>query len=529
MEGASGSGNFSCLESVVNQWVLEYFFHLSTEAFKSGRHKDFAEIRDILAVLIQRPFVCMEKNTYILRIMQCLSRIEEGEDPDCTFEEDKIETPLESAVGVLDLMNSEMSLDKDVLKSNKQMLKEAAVVACLKKQQFSKASKILKKYVPYHSGTKQLRRDLLCIIQEKNLSHPLVANFSLSAIKQKMYEMFEKHIDNTPSFLLTVAQKDHMHLNTESKEPQTPNMQLKKRMENASVQNKTPRKETPSTSKTVTPSTSKTVTPSTSKTVTPSTSKTVTPSTSKTVTPRSHHKHATTPPKTVVSQADCGPTYSLSAVRSKFKSLYQDENPDVKFQTLCETDLCRQTTPLQTPSPKIHKNKRPRSPSPKEETLVSKLVRRRRCTVTVNQLVMERDSQPESESEEQSASTVTSSPQNHASSSARRLFTSPGVPKKRMVTRNPILNRVNVSEQDDWSDEEQLFQGKRSRTSKSDDSPTGVRKQKWTIEETEWIKCGVKKYGEGSWAKIQKSYDFQNRTAVMIKDRWRTMKKLSLV
>ncbi|XP_075045204.1 telomeric repeat-binding factor 2 isoform X2 [Mixophyes fleayi] len=396
MEGASGSGNFSCLESVVNQWVLEYFFHLSTEAFKSGRHKDFAEIRDILAVLIQRPFVCMEKNTYILRIMQCLSRIEEGEDPDCTFEEDKIETPLESAVGVLDLMNSEMSLDKDVLKSNKQMLKEAAVVACLKKQQFSKASKILKKYVPYHSGTKQLRRDLLCIIQEKNLSHPLVANFSLSAIKQKMYEMFEKHIDNTPSFLLTVAQKDHMHLNTESKEPQTPNMQLKKRMENASVQNKTPRKETPSTSKTVTPSTSKTVTPSTSKTVTPSTSKTVTPSTSKTVTPRSHHKHATTPPKTV-------------------------------------------------------------------------------------------------------------------------------------VTRNPILNRVNVSEQDDWSDEEQLFQGKRSRTSKSDDSPTGVRKQKWTIEETEWIKCGVKKYGEGSWAKIQKSYDFQNRTAVMIKDRWRTMKKLSLV
>ncbi|NXS13622.1 TERF2 factor, partial [Neodrepanis coruscans] len=52
---------------------------------------------------------------------------------------------------------------------------------------------------------------------------------------------------------------------------------------------------------------------------------------------------------------------------------------------------------------------------------------------------------------------------------------------------------------------------------------------KWTIEESEWIKEGVKKYGEGRWKSICQKYPFQNRTSVMIKDRWRTMKKLGLL
>nr|1W0U_A Chain A, TELOMERIC REPEAT BINDING FACTOR 2 [Homo sapiens]1W0U_B Chain B, TELOMERIC REPEAT BINDING FACTOR 2 [Homo sapiens] len=54
------------------------------------------------------------------------------------------------------------------------------------------------------------------------------------------------------------------------------------------------------------------------------------------------------------------------------------------------------------------------------------------------------------------------------------------------------------------------------------------KKQKWTVEESEWVKAGVQKYGEGNWAAISKNYPFVNRTAVMIKDRWRTMKRLGM-
>ncbi|KAI4904629.1 hypothetical protein NFI96_014612 [Prochilodus magdalenae] len=53
--------------------------------------------------------------------------------------------------------------------------------------------------------------------------------------------------------------------------------------------------------------------------------------------------------------------------------------------------------------------------------------------------------------------------------------------------------------------------------------------QKWTDEESDWVKQGVDRFGEGRWEKIKSSFPFIGRTAVNIKDRWRTMKKLKMV
>ncbi|NXD81868.1 TERF1 factor, partial [Halcyon senegalensis] len=56
-----------------------------------------------------------------------------------------------------------------------------------------------------------------------------------------------------------------------------------------------------------------------------------------------------------------------------------------------------------------------------------------------------------------------------------------------------------------------------------DASACGRRRQRWTHKEDLELKSGIREFGVGNWAKILVHGDFNNRTSVMLKDRWRTL------
>ncbi|NWH23600.1 TERF1 factor, partial [Grus americana] len=55
---------------------------------------------------------------------------------------------------------------------------------------------------------------------------------------------------------------------------------------------------------------------------------------------------------------------------------------------------------------------------------------------------------------------------------------------------------------------------------------SGRRRQRWTSKEDLELKSGIREFGVGNWAKILVHGDFNNRTSVMLKDRWRTLCRL---
>jgi hypothetical protein len=60
-----------------------------------------------------------------------------------------------------------------------------------------------------------------------------------------------------------------------------------------------------------------------------------------------------------------------------------------------------------------------------------------------------------------------------------------------------------------------------------DDQGRVIRRLRWTEEEKQCVKEGVKKFGIGRWSHMKKEYGeiLRNRTGVQIKDAWRTMTK----
>ncbi|XP_063510553.1 telomeric repeat-binding factor 2 isoform X3 [Pongo pygmaeus] len=403
------------LEEAVNRWVLKFYFHEALRAFRGSRYGDFRQIRDIMQALLVRPLGKEHTVSRLLRVMQCLSRIEEGENLDCSFDMEAELTPLESAINVLEMIKTEFTLTEAVVESSRKLVKEAAVIICIKNKEFEKASKILKKH---------MSKDPTTQMAKKALRSESAASSTGKEDKQPAPGPVEKP-------------------------PREPARQLRN------------------------------------------------------------------PPTTI----------GMMTLKAAFKTLSGAQDSEAAFAKLDQKDLVLPTQAL--PASPALKNKRPRkdeneSSAPADGEGGSELQPKNK-RMTISRLVLEEDSQ----------STEPSSGLNSSQEAA------PAPPSKPTVLNQPLPGEKNpkvpkgkwnssngVEEKETWVEEDELFQ---VQAAPDEDNTTNItKKQKWTVEESEWVKAGVQKYGEGNWAAISKNYPFVNRTAVMIKDRWRTMKRLGM-
>ncbi|XP_075795900.1 telomeric repeat-binding factor 2 isoform X2 [Pelodiscus sinensis] len=550
-------------EEAVNRWVLQFYFHQAVGAYRAGRNRDFREFREVMQALLLRPLTKDSTVSRLLRIMQFLSRIEEGENLDCTFDKESELTPLESAIGVLELINREFPVSAVTMESVRKMVKEA-----------------------------KLRTELLSIIREKNLSHTMIRNFSYKAFQQSAFQFLETYLEDSEPFLLTMAKKtlnsectdDPKQLATTPEPVEVAKQPAATALEPAEVAKqpaatapepaevaKQPAATAPEPAE-VAKQPAATVPEPAEVAKQPAATAPEPAEVAKqpaatapepaevakqpAATAPEHAEVAKQPAATAPEHAEVAKqpvavasdnmemlsknserlplgsvtSYGISALREAFKTLSDSQDSDAAFTKLDETDF---SFPKQLSPSVSHRLKRQRD----EETLpletsgtsdIPKPLPKSKRLLTISRLVMEQDSQSSELNE-----IPDSSQEPVVSSASRPLVQKPYVPLPSSSSPKPQKARLNTSngqeEKDTWSDEDELFLDKGSPGRNSHTSSVfGSKKQRWTVQESEWIKEGVKKFGEGNWKIICQKFPFENRTSVMIKDRWRTMKKLGL-
>ncbi|XP_069724872.1 telomeric repeat-binding factor 2 isoform X2 [Phaenicophaeus curvirostris] len=504
-------------EAAVNGFVLHFYFHQAVSAYRAGRNRDFRQLRDVMQALLMRPLEKEPAVSQMLRIMQFLSRVEEGENLDCTFDKESELTPLESAIGILELIQKEFDVPEKAMETVQKMLKEAAVIVCIKSKEFDKASKIVKRQMGKDLRVQKKRNELLAIIREKNLSHPTVKNFSYKNFQQSMFQFLKSYVDESEPLLQTIVKKtfssehdkDPKYLSVTSESANGPNGQAAVLELSGLIEGPAEAPEPDEAAEDLegTPNTP---------------ARADDPTAASELMEGARDSAAGAEPMEGETDPAATPEHIMAMVNNLEDALEPMEvskEPAAAASKLPAVP-CRDAE--RTKRRKEEMNQDSEISDPPE------ISRKGKRLLTISKLVMERDSQcsESSDSPDSSQEPVVSS----ASRPAQKLHDQPVSTESTKSSRGRWNSSYGREEKDYWSEEDELFADAASLASNSHNSTVfGSKKQKWTVQESQWIKDGVKKFGEGRWKAICQKYPFQNRTPVMIKDRWRTMKKLGIL
>ncbi|XP_051544679.1 telomeric repeat binding factor a isoform X4 [Myxocyprinus asiaticus] len=554
-------------EQIVNRWALDFYVFKAFNAFRNGDYTAFTEFTDIIESLAVRPVDGNKEVIVKLRFMQFLSLVNNGDKLGITL-------TLESALNVLESLCRDMSVPQKHHEHLHNSITEMLIKVCIKSGEFERAEEMLNKH--FHRGVDftAKRKLFVNLIRKRCCSHSVLQLSSYTEFKQDMLDFIERIYSVPQPFLSTMLQRsgglcvvrsrDELYSTppeqtSPSKSTQhgsecspsgpvqvsmqqlrlvystlseqfgvsVPFCQLQQEVESEALQenrrvsspelhlslSETPREQSErlDVGEVMKQDGEHSSTPSRYADMTIS---------RLVLEEDSQHSDDDIIPQEEESQVNNvshdtpAPLMQTDRIGSDGASVSEPQTGDSSPASVCrkhirrrivsesESDLSEQLPEVQSSTPAYH-TRDPSSPPPVSRTITDKQHQ--------NRIVSESES-------EQHAQVQSSTPAHHmhdpSPASISRAHT---VKQRKKRARWQDVSGTHV----DWSDEESLFIAAPSKERQT--------RRKWTVEESDWLKKGVALYGEGKWGKIHSAFPFKGRTAVNLKDRWRTMKNQNVV
>ncbi|XP_051974202.1 telomeric repeat binding factor a isoform X5 [Xyrauchen texanus] len=563
-------------EQIVNRWAFDFYVFKAFSAFRNGNYAAFTEFTDIIESLVVRPVDGNKEVIVKLRFMQFLSLVNNGDKLGITL-------TLESALNVLESICRDMSVPQKHHEHLHNSITEMLIKVCIKSGEFERAEEMLNKH--FHRGMDftAKRKLYVNLIRKRCCSHSVLQLSSYTEFKQDMLDFIERLYSVPQPFLSTMLQHSGGLCVVRSRDEvySTPPEQTspsKSTQHGSECSPSGPVQVSMLQLRLVYSTLSEQFGVSVPFCQLQQEVESEALEENRRVSNPELHLSLSETPREQSERLDVGEVMKQDGERSSTSSRYTGSTPsryagmtisrlvleedsqhsddDITPQEESQVNMLHDTPAALTQTARIGSDgasvSEPQTDDSSPASVCRKHIRRRRIVSESesdlsDQLPEVQSSTPARHTRDPSppppvSCTITDKHQNRIASESEREQHSQvqsSTPARHMHDPSPAsISRTRTDKQhkkrarwqevsgthEDWSDEESLFSVPPAPSSKERQT-----RRKWSVEESDWLKNGVALYGEGKWGKIHSAFPFKGRTAVNLKDRWRTMRNQNIV